>query len=293
MVRITIMFLALCCCSMFGMAQQGNQKTIKKSLPIPITSESTIAIQNLYGDVSVEGYNGKTIEMEATIKISTDSKVLLAKAMEEIRVEGIVKDDYALIGMKLPCDKRDWNKLSKKELQKGIFNHQNCNWETDYEYIISFKVKVPKAINVKAFTVNNGDIIISNIGGKITGNNVNGNLSLKQITGPTKTHTVNGDIDIEYLSTPPADCKQYTLNGTINMSIPKGFSADIAFKTYQGDFYTDVNDIRPLAPELTKTANEGKGISFKVEQRDKLRVRNGGILLDFETFNGKVILKEI
>jgi len=120
--------------------------------------------------------------------------------------------------------------------------------------------------------------------------NVNGSIRLKEISGATNASTINGSVDLDYFGNPPGDSKYYSLNGDINANFRKGLAAQLTFKSFNGEFYSSIDDITPMAVMVEKY-DDGEGIHFKVNG-NRYKVRQGGPLLDFETFNGNVYLKE-
>ena len=113
---------------------------------------------------------------------------------------------------------------------------------------------------------------------------------MKNISGATSACTINGSVDLDYSGNPAGDSKYYTLNGDINANFQKGLAALLAFKSFNGEFYSSVDDITPMAVKVEKY-EKGEGIHYKVNG-NRYKVRQGGPLLDFETFNGDVYLKE-
>src|SRR5690606_1033594 len=101
---------------------------------------------------------------------------------------------------------------------------------------------------------------------------------------------VNGDVDLDYSKNPTTECRYYTLNGNINAFFVKGLAANVAFESFNGDFYTNVAELESLPAELQKQSS-GKGVKYKLGG-SRFKVGKGGPLLDFETFNGNVFLKE-
>jgi DUF4097 and DUF4098 domain-containing protein YvlB len=102
--------------------------------------------------------------------------------------------------------------------------------------------------------------------------------------------TINGDVDIEYAKNPVKDCKFYSLNGDINAYFQKGLAANFSFESFNGDFYTDIEPLESLPVQVEQTKN-GENVKYKVNG-NRYKIRTGGPLLDFETFNGDVYLKE-
>jgi DUF4097 and DUF4098 domain-containing protein YvlB len=102
--------------------------------------------------------------------------------------------------------------------------------------------------------------------------------------------TINGDLDVTYTKNPDKACRFYSLNGDINALFQPGLAANLSFESFNGDFYTDIQPLEALPVKVEKTA-EGDGIKYKVNG-NRYKIRTGGALLDFETFNGDVFLKE-
>jgi DUF4097 and DUF4098 domain-containing protein YvlB len=48
-----------------------------------------------------------------------------------------------------------------------------------------------------------------------------------------------------------------------------------------------------MMPTLVQKKAKGKGIKYKVGGKCNLKIGNGNVLLDFETFNGNVYVKEL
>ncbi len=277
---------------LYGQKQQTE--VIKKDIALSQDASSThLVLNNIFGDVTIEGYNGNSIILEAKKTISGSSQNIIDKGMEEIKLEVIDKGDVIGILMSGPCSKSP-ALISRENLLEG-WNQwdNNCKWNPRYDYEFNFTLKVPKAINLKAGTVNNGEVKATNLSGKLKISNVNGGIVAEKISGSINATTVNGDVTIRFLNEPKDDCKFYTLNGDINAYFPKGLDAYVGFKTFQGDFFTNLDDIEVTAPQVSKTkANKEKGVSFKLDTSQRMKAGNGGVNLKFETFNGNAYLRE-
>jgi DUF4097 and DUF4098 domain-containing protein YvlB len=149
---------------------------------------------------------------------------------------------------------------------------------------------VPYSINVSLSTINDGDIVVENIKGKVDASNINGSIALRNLVREADASTINGDVDIEYATNPSKDCRFYTLNGDINAFFRKGLSASLSFESFNGSFYTDFENLEAL-PLVVSKSSKGEGIKYKVNG-NRYKIGTGGALLDFETFNGNVYLKE-
>jgi hypothetical protein len=69
-----------------------------------------------------------------------------------------------------------------------------------------------------------------------------------------------------------------------------GLSANMRFESFNGEFFTNLNSIESLPAKVEK-ASHGEGIRYKING-NRYQIGSGGPLLDFETFNGNVYLKE-
>lgn len=154
---------------------------------------------------------------------------------------------------------------------------------------MNFTLKVPMNINVAASTVNDGDVTLENVKGAVRADNVNGSIRLTNIAGPTYASTINGDVDLDYSKNPTGECRYYSLNGDINANFIKGLAANVAFESFNGSFYTNINQMETLPAMVKQT--KGDGIKYKIGG-NQYKVGSGGVLLDFETFNGDAYLKE-
>jgi DUF4097 and DUF4098 domain-containing protein YvlB len=280
-------------------AAQTFTETIKeeRSFEKKATSNA-VMIFNINGDVSVEGYNGDKIIIEVEKRIKGKTEARTQQGKEEIQLGIVDRADTVILYVKGVCnefgknlnDRRNGNRRKSKGWG---YNWNNCSGrdcDKPYDYTMNFKVKVPASVNTYASTVNDGDIDVININGYLTVDNINGSISLKDISGGTNASSINGNVDLEYSGNPPADSRYYALNGDINATFRKGLAAQLSFKSFNGEFYSSVEEITPMAVSVEKY-EKGEGIHYRVNG-NKYKVRQGGPLLDFETFNGDVILKE-
>jgi DUF4097 and DUF4098 domain-containing protein YvlB len=168
---------------------------------------------------------------------------------------------------------------------------ENCNkCYEEFDYAMDFTIQVPFSCHLEVSTVNDGNIVVENTKGIVVANNVNGSIKLQQLEREAKASTINGDVDIEYAANPKSDCRFYSLNGDINAWFQKGLAAKLSFESFNGSFYTNIDKIEQLPAKLEQN-NNGNGMKFKVNG-NFYQVGTGGMLLDFETFNGNVYLKE-
>ncbi len=280
-----------------GVSQIFNEK-ITKEVSFEKKGNNTLMIFNINGDVKVEGYSGDKILIEVSKNINAKTDARLETGKQEIQLGILDRADTILVYVKGICN--EFGKIrNKKNNWQSKWNGWGYNWndcrggdcnEKGYDYKMNFTIKVPASVNILASTVNGGDIEVKDMNGYVLADNVNGSIRLINISGATHASTINGSVDLDYSSNPSGDSKYYSLNGDINANFIKGLAAQLTFKSFNGDFYSSINDISPMAVVVEKY-NKGEGIHYKVNG-NRYKVRQGGPLLDFETFNGDVFLRE-
>ena len=278
-----------------GAFSQTFSEKIVNEMAFEKRSESNaLIISNINGGIKVEAYEGDNIVLEVTKTIDAKTEERLARGKAEVQLGVMDRADTIILYVNDGCheftrskgrgnhsvDHAGWGYQSR--------NSHDCN--LPYDYKMDFTLKVPASVNVIANTVNDGDIIIRNIRGAITSGNINGGITLAGLTREARAHTINGNVDIEYVRVPEKECRFYTLNGDINAFFPSDLSANLSFESFNGNFYTNFADVSKMPGKLLR-ADRGKGVQYKISG-NQFKVGNGGPLLDFETFNGNVYLKE-
>lgn len=295
-------FLPLICILFTGilMAQTHTEKISREFVLEKKSPDNTLILANINGDVKVTSYEGDKIMVEVTKTIRAKTDARLEKGKSEIQLGVIDRVDTLVLFVEGPCisfgraDRK--NKGDGRWSRNGQFSYDwnDCNnnrsCREDYDYTMDFVVKVPASMNISVSTVNDGDILVENVKGAVVANNINGSIKLTNLMRETDASTINGDLDITYTKNPDKACRFYSLNGDINALFQKGLAANLSFESYNGDFYTDIQPLESLPVKVEKT-EEGDGIKYKVNG-NRYKIRTGGALLDFETFNGDVFLKE-
>lgn len=290
-------------CTMIATASlfaQTHTEKINKTLSFEKVSDAnTIIIANINGNVRVEGYDGTEVSVEVVKTITGKTAERLEKGKQQIQL-GILDQADTLV-LFVEGTGATFGRKTDRMHTRGAGNYgynwccNNCNngceCRTDYDYKLDFVVKVPGRINVVASTVNNGNISVSKAKGVVRADNVNGSIKLTELVREASASTINGDVDIEYTANPSKDCRFYSLNGDINALFQKGLAADMSFESFNGDFYTNINKLENM-PATVEKQTDSKGVKYKINS-NRYRIGSGGAaMLDFETFNGNVYLKE-
>lgn len=285
----------------FLIAQVGYSQSFTDKISKELAFEkkspgNALMVANMNGNVKVTGYDGDKILLEVTrsIHAKTDDRLEKGKAQVELGI--IDRADTLIVYIKSECN--SFGKKSKEGNQSGSYrygwgyqwNCQQNNCRQDYDYKMDFTIKVPASVHLLLSTINDGDVVVENVKGIVRTENINGSIRLTNIEMETQATTINGDVDIVFARNPAKDCRFYSLNGDINALFQPGLAANMSFESFNGNFYTNLEKIETLPIKVEK-ASHGEGIQYKVNG-NRYRIGTGGALLDFETFNGNVYLKE-
>ena len=274
--------LVLCCTH-----SEAQHHEFKEHLsqPFALTGSagaSTLVIYNISGFLRVEGTSGNTVSLEMDKSITAKDASGLDKGKREFKLGFEQRGDTIFAYIAEPFDSRP-----SKELR---------NWnrdKLDYDFTVDFTVKVPRAMNLNISTVNRGDVTVKDVSGSLRVRNINGAITLTNASGLTDAHTINGNLEATYASTPADASSYYTLNGDIKVSYPASLSADLQFKSFQGEFYTDFPQAETLPAQVVKNQEKrGDKTVYKLNKTTAVRIGNGGKTLRFETFNGNVYIKK-
>ncbi len=292
----TIINLILLMAFANSVTAQTFTETISKELTFEkVGVENTVLVANINGDVHVVGYEGTKVIVEVSKKITAKSQQRLEAGKREIQLGVVDRADTLIFYMQGGCNvfgKQDWKARNFGTRNKWTYNWEGDNHcDTKYDYKLDFTIKVPYTVNLVLSTINNGDISVENVNGTLKVENINGGIKLKNISREASATTINGKVDVEYAKNPDKPCRFYTLNGDINAWFQKGLTANMAFKSFNGEFFSNVSNLESLPAQIEKEGGD-KGIKYTLSG-NRFKIGSGGALLDFETFNGNVYLKEV
>ncbi len=259
---------------------------------VPLTTPGKPALIKagvITGGITVKGYEGKEIVVEARVR-------------EEKLEQGDEEDEAELAGEeagKSEPDKSAGMKLIpvvgtglEVEEQDNVVTISSESWKNAVDLVI----QVPSASNLELSSTNDGDIVVENVSGTIEVNNVNGSNTLRKVSGNVVAQTVNGEILVTMTRvTPDKPMSFSTMNGDIDVTFPADIKAVLRMKSQQGDIYSDFDVTLKPAPQkpAEEAAKPGKGkyrISF--DRFMTGAVNGGGPELTFNTFNGDIYIRK-
>ncbi|HLF33541.1 MAG TPA: hypothetical protein VI583_04860 [Cyclobacteriaceae bacterium] len=269
---------------------QEKSEIINTRISLENKKMNMLWIDNIHGEIEVNGYDGSEIILEVKKDIKARNQEELDRLWEKIslKVENTGDTVEVFIGGTCAYECKDECECGRRRSHYCCC----CNSKDDFEFNFDFSIKVPYSTNLILSTINKGNIVVNQVSGAHKINNVNGGIRMDGISGPAEVHTINGDVYVKYLKTPDSNSRYYTLNGNLNIYFPNNLSADMSFKSFNGEYFTDFTITESLKPTLVTREEKGASTIYKIDEKTAVRVGNGGVNLDFETFNGNIYIRK-
>lgn len=153
--------------------------------------------------------------------------------------------------------------------------------------------RVPRRADLSLSTVNDGEIIVSNITGTLELENVNGPITARGINGSVIAESVNDTVDIAFSALAGEGAMSMTsVGGNLIVRMPGNAGAELHLDSTQGEIVSDFEvEVLPSKP-IVERDDRGDGTSVRVENTIVARVNGGGPVIRLETLNGDIsILK--
>jgi hypothetical protein len=254
-----------------------DHETIQKSFSLSAAHKS-LEVDNVFGSIEVIGGASDQIQLTVNKSLRAESKEALELARKEVTLD-ITQQDAAL-----------------KLYVNGPFrcHCDDCRNSRDHEgYIVKmdFQLHVPRDIDTKVKTVNEGRVLLRNVTGAFSAHNVNGDIQMENIAGSGIAHTVNGPIKVTFRENPRENSSFQSINGNIELAFARDLSADFRFKTFNGGVYSDFPVAALPAHAMQEDHRDGKTI-FRADRFTGARIGSGGPEIKIENLNGDIRVLE-
>ena len=267
----TIRIISTLTIAIFLSARVWAQDAGKEQLTVPLSDPNKpykLDVHLVDGSITITGYEGKSIVVEVA---NTEKRKMSENGSGMRRLNSGVNAD-----------------IQADENNNEISVHGSAGRS------VNLILKVPQNEGTfKIGTVNNGDIVGSNLNGELEVSNVNGAIKLKNIAGSVVANTVNGNVIVTFRSIDPKAAMAYsTLNGNVDVTFPASLKASVKLKSDRGDVYTDfdvVTDQRK--PEVTRSDSKGM-YSLKIEDWVYGKINGGGPQLMMKTTFGNLYIRK-
>lgn len=261
-----------------------NKEDILKTLKFTDPGKpGEVIVDNVFGPVTVEGYAGKDVVLEARKIIYARDENRAKRAGEEVKLDITEKANTIELYVDGPfredeADRRD----------RGIHIRRDPGYQVYY----GFTLKVPFKTNLVLSTVTDGDILVKSVEGTFDVRNVNGKVRLDDVAGSGDARTVNGGVTVVFKRHPDGACLFKTINGDVEVGFPGEPSADFRVKTMHGEVYSDFEvTYLPKAPPVREERPEKGGkYVYRTEGYFGVRTGKGGPEIKLDTLTGDILI---
>ena len=255
-----------------------DEEKIQKSFTLPAAGHKSLEIDNVWGSIEVVADTTDKVELTVARTNQAESKEKLERAKKEVTLD-VTQEEGAL-----------------KLYVNGPFRCQcdDCRHSRDdegYRVKMDFKVHVPRDIDIKVKTVNEGRVKVSNVNGSFVVRNVNGDIEMDNMAGSGTARTVNGPVIVSFRQNPRENSEFKTVNGNVELRFAHDLSADFRFKTFNGGIYSDF-PVTALPVHAIQAEQKGGKVVYRADRFTGARVNAGGPEIQVENLNGDIRILE-
>lgn len=256
-----------------------EEENIQKSFPLTVSAgKRLLDLDNVFGSIDVVGTQSDQVQLVAHKTIRAETQQDLERAKKEVTLDitqeaGVLK---LFVNGPFRCNSKE-----------------DCDRQGDDGYYVKFdfKLQVPRELELKLKTVNNGHITVKDVSGHYSVQNVNGSIEMQDVAGSGQAKTVNGGVKISFRENPRENSDFSTINGNVDLAFVSNLSADFRFKTMNGDIYTDF-PMTSLPQEAGVSERRDGKFVFHADRSTGGRVGSGGPEIKAENLNGSIRITE-
>jgi hypothetical protein len=262
--------MTLMVCSL-GLAQDTNGERVV--VPARDTTHARkVDVSLMGGPITVKSYAGKEVIVEE--RGGGQSGVKPGKAVPDKAADGMRRLDLPPRGLSV---EEEYNVVTVRmqRPQRG-------------ELVIS----VPPDTSLTLRSMN-GEIAVEGVKGELDVNSHNGKITLTNVSGSVLANTLNGTIRVTMDSVDANKPLSFSsLNGTIDVTLPADFKANVKLRTDYGEIYSDF-DFKLGGGAITQKNDTADG-KFKVKMDRTITgtINGGGTEATFKTYNGTIYLRK-
>jgi hypothetical protein len=298
-VKIITAFLLTMAFSTGVMAQQQSATDGKEQLVVPLSEPGKpykLKVHMITGSIKVVGYEGKDVVIDISQedndrndrkKVRVRDRMVDVEVNTNVNVNGGKSGSGGSAGMKRITAGRKLD-VSAEEKSNSITVH------TSVTTPVSLVIKVPMSQSkMQISTINEGDVVISNVNGEFEVNNTNGPITMTGISGSVVATALNENIKVVFKSIDPnAPMAFSSLNGNIDVTFPATLKANVKLKTDNGDMFTDFDiDADKTATPAKKTSSNGT-YRINIENWVYGKINAGGPELMMKNMNGNIYIRK-
>jgi hypothetical protein len=240
---------------------QSRQSERAFTLDERVPAGQWLRVRNVIGEVNVRPASGDRVEIVATKSWRRGDPKL-------VRIESRKSSDGSIIVCAF------WNENATCD-ESGYRSRGEGRGHRNNDVSVDFEVRLPKGVNVGAWSVN-GEVSVEGATGEVNAGSVNGSVEATSSGGPVQASSVNGTVHARMGRIGNTEDLNFSsVNGNVIAEFEQDIDAQIELSTVNGRFQTDwpVTITGRLDPRHLR-ATIGKG-----GRRIRLATVNGNVEL--------------
>jgi hypothetical protein len=274
-----------------GALNIANAADKNYSLPISDATAAVYLEVDIHrGDITIEGYQGNSIEVTTNVDEIDDSG--LAKVNRIREVVTVNKVDAS--GLAKTTRSTEGLKSIKNNAIELVIEQKNNTVEISSSNIhksISLHIKVPMRTNLELELHRGKGIHIENISGKIEVETHKGEIVATAITGPIVAESHSSDIVIAFDSFSKGNPSSLTTHsGNIDITVNPQVAANIMVQSHKGEIFSGLANefVESVEEKHKNAAGKHKIVIGGVMSAE---VNGGGQDLRLVTYNGNLYIR--
>ena len=223
----------------------------------------------MHGSITVKTYAGKEVIVE------TRGSANSSPDKPDRTPDGLKRLDFPARG------------LNVEEEDNVVTVRMNMSSGRGGDLVIS----VPADTSLKLHTLH-GEIAVDGVRGELEVDSLHGAVTLANVSGTVVAHSLNGAIKVSMDSVDAAKPLSFsTLNGSIDVTLPADFKANVKLTADHGEIYSDF-DFK-LGGSITQRNDTSDGkFRVRIDRTLTGSINGGGAEATFHTFNGKIYIRK-
>lgn len=211
---------------------------------LPFSAGASFSLTDVNGSIAIEGWDRDAVEIHA-VKTAKQS----ASDLTRVRIDASAEPGRISVSTLYPQD-------------------------SDVEVTVDYTVRVPRRIVLEQLATVNGAVSVKGVETRGELRSVNGDIDVASSAGGFSAHTTNGGIHVQLLRlTAPDGLSLGTVNGSIELALPRNAAATLDARSLNGDFRSDL-------PVALLSAYSPRGIQGHLS--------GGGAPVQLRTVNGAI-----
>lgn len=276
----------------------ASAQSIEKKYSLQLTEPDkpmSLEVEMRNGSVTIEGYSGKTVEIEAIITPLTKKEI----DQSGERARRAPKNSYRSHPDDSQHNKKERSKAGLKSVKNSSMNLEIEESDNEVEISSEFSlsridlvVKVPSTAALEVELYKGGDVMVSNVSGPIEIETWQGDIVASKITGPIVAETHSRNIEVEFVTLDASNPSSLTTySGDIDITLGNKVAAKVNVQSYQGEILSGL-DAEFVATESVRRNKKGNKQEIVVGGQVSATVNGGSQELSLITYSGDVYVRK-